>query len=154
MFRNAELAQQAATISALSKDISEVLSDIELDYRIKPDMRVAYHATCSLQFGQRVRFIPKKLLKAASFTVLEPANSHTCCGSAGTYNLLQSEISNQLKERKVETLERCKPDVIVAGNIGCMMQIGSGTGVPVVHTVELLDWVTGGPMPRALEGLR
>jgi glycolate oxidase iron-sulfur subunit len=150
MFRNAALAEQAATISALAKDISEVLSDIELDHRVKPDLRVAYHATCSLQFGQRVRFVPKKLLKAAGFTVLEPRDSHTCCGSAGTYNLLQTEISSQLKERKVKTLELCKPDVIVAGNIGCMMQISSGTEVPVVHTVELLDWVTGGPKPHAL----
>jgi len=150
MFRNTELAEQAATISALAKDISEVLSEIKLDHKMKPDLRVAYHATCSLQYGQRVRFVPKKLLKAAGFTVLEPRDSHTCCGSAGTYNLLQTEISNQLKERKVKTLELCKPDVVAAGNIGCMMQIGSGTEVPVVHTVELLDWVTGGPKPHAL----
>jgi glycolate oxidase iron-sulfur subunit len=84
------------------------------------------------------------------FTVVEPADSHLCCGSAGTYNLLQPEISAQLKARKVETLEAKNPDVIAAGNIGCMMQIGSGTGVPVVHTVELLDWALGGPKPRAL----
>lgn len=153
MFRNDELANEAATISALAKDISEVLSDIELDHKVTPGLRVAYHATCSLQFGQRIRFAPKKLLKAAGFTVLEPRDSHTCCGSAGTYNLLQPEISSQLKERKVSALEQNAPDAIVAGNIGCMMQIGSGTAVPVVHTVELLDWVTGGPVPRALEGV-
>ncbi len=152
MFRNDELAEEAATISALAKDISEVLSDIELDHKVTPELRVAYHATCSLQFGQRIRFAPRKLLKAAGFTVLEPINSHTCCGSAGTYSLLQPEISGQLKERKVKTLEADAPDVIAAGNIGCMTQIGSGTEVPVVHTVELLDWVTGGPIPTALEG--
>jgi len=153
MFRDAELAEQAASISALAKDISEVLAEIKLDHKIKPDLRVAYHATCSLQFGQRVRFVPKKLLKAAGFTVLEPRDSHTCCGSAGTYNLLQTDISSKLKDRKVETLESCKPDVITAGNIGCMMQIGSATGIPVAHTVELLDWVTGGPIPPVLEGV-
>lgn len=153
MLRNEGLAEEAVTISKLAKDISEVLSDIELDYRVAPDLRVAYHATCSLQFGQRIRFTPKKLLKAAGFTVLEPRDSHTCCGSAGTYNLMQPEISDQLKERKVRTLEQTTPDAIAAGNIGCMVQIGSATGVPVVHTVQLLDWVTGGPIPRALTGV-
>lgn len=152
MFRNEELAEDAATISRLAKDISEVLSDFELDHRVRPDMRVAYHATCSLQFGQRIRFTPKKLLRAAGFTVLEPKDPHACCGSAGTFNLLQPEISDQLKKRKIKALEWGAPDAITMGNIGCMMQIGSGTEVPVVHTVELLDWVTGGPMPRALEG--
>ncbi|HHJ36733.1 MAG TPA: glycolate oxidase subunit GlcF [Gammaproteobacteria bacterium] len=151
IFRNDVLSEQAATISALTKDISEVLSDIELDFKIKPDLRVAYHATCSLQFGQRVRFVPKKLLKSAGFAIVEPRESHTCCGSAGTYNMLQSEISSRLKEQKVATLESIRPDVIAAGNIGCMIQIGSGTKVPVVHTVELLDWVTGGPIPHVLE---
>lgn len=153
MFRNEALADQAATISALAKDISEILEDIQLEHKITPDLRVAYHATCSLQFGQRVRFVPKKLLKAAGFMVVEPKNSHTCCGSAGTYSLLQSEISNQLKASKVEALESRAPEVIAAGNIGCMVQISSGTKVPVVHTVELLDWVTGGPVPRALKGI-
>ena len=82
--------------------------------------------------------------------MLEPLDSHLCCGSAGTYNLMQPEISGKLKDRKVKTLEAKKPDVIAAGNIGCMMQIGSGTDIPVLHTVELLDWATGGPVPRAL----
>lgn len=153
MFRNEELAKEAATISALAKDISEVLSDIELDYKITPDLRVAYHATCSLQFGQRIRYTPRKLLKAAGFTVLEPNDSHLCCGSAGIYHLMQPDISTQLKERKISMLEAGRPNVIAAGNIGCMIQIGSGASVPVVHTVELLDWATGGPMPRALGGV-
>ena len=90
------------------------------------------------------------MLKAAGFTVLEPADAHLCCGSAGTYNLMQPEISAELKNRKVATLEALTPDVISAGNIGCMMQIGNGTGIPVVHTAELLDWATGGPRPRNL----
>ena len=153
MFRNDALAEDAVKISSLAKDISELLSKIELDNKLKPDMRVAYHATCSLQYGQRVRFAPKKLLKKAGFTVIESRDAHTCCGSAGTYNLLQPEVSLQLKERKVKALQEGRPDAIAAGNIGCMVQIGSGTELPVVHTVELLDWVTGGPVPRALEGL-
>lgn len=153
-FRNDEFAEDAATIAALAKDISEVLSDIELDNKISSDLRVAYHATCSLQFGQRIRFAPKKLLKAAGFTVLEPKESHTCCGSAATYSMLQPEISGKLKQNKVMALKAVKPDVIAAGNIGCITQISSGTDIPVVHTVELLDWVTGGPMPRVLQNVK
>ena len=112
--------------------------------------RVAYHAACSLQHGQKIKTHPKNLLKAAGFEVVEPADSHLCCGSAGTYNLMQPEISGQLKERKVRTLEAKQPEIIAAGNIGCMMQIGSGTDIPVVHTVELLDWASGGPVPPKL----
>ena len=150
-FRNDELAEEAAIIAALAKDVSEVLSEIELDNKITPDLRVAYHATCSLQFGQRIRFAPKKLLKTAGFTILEPKESHTCCGSAATYSILQPEISGKLKQNKVMSLEVVKPDVIAAGNIGCITQISSGTDIPVVHTIELLDWVTGGPIPRVLQ---
>ncbi|MEW8691824.1 MAG: glycolate oxidase subunit GlcF [Candidatus Thiodiazotropha endolucinida] len=150
MFRNDPLAQQAATIAGLAKDVTEVLSGIELNYLIKPGLRISYHATCSLQFGQRIRFTPRKLLKSAGFTVLEPRDSHTCCGAAGTYNLLQPEISRQLKESKLKELEAGSPAAIAAGNIGCMMHLASSTEIPVVHTVELLDWVTGGPVPRSL----
>jgi glycolate oxidase iron-sulfur subunit len=113
-------------------------------------LRVAYHAACSLQHGQQIKAHPKTLLKRAGFEVVEPADSHLCCGSAGTYNLMQPEISAELKARKVQTLEAKAPQVIATGNIGCMMQIGAGTEVPVVHTVELLDWATGGPRPAAL----
>ena len=113
-------------------------------------IKVAYHAACSLQHGQQVKTHPKTLLKAFGFDVVEPQDAHLCCGSAGTYNLLQPEISTALKERKVKTLMATKPDVIAAGNIGCMMQIGSAAEVPVVHTVELLDWATGGPVPAAV----
>ncbi|MFZ9199837.1 MAG: glycolate oxidase subunit GlcF [Paracoccaceae bacterium] len=142
--------EEAATVSGLAMDISELLVKIGLPEGTPKGLRVAYHAACSLQHGQQVKTAPKDLLRRVGFTVVEPADSHLCCGSAGTYNLLQPEISAQLKARKVETLQAKSPDVIAAGNIGCMMQIGSGTGVPVVHTVELLDWALGGPKPRAL----
>ncbi|WP_028029259.1 glycolate oxidase subunit GlcF [Gemmobacter nectariphilus] len=151
MFRtDPELAQDAATVAGMALDISELLVKLGIPEGAAKGLRVAYHAACSLQHGQQVKTAPKDLLKRAGFEVVEPADSHLCCGSAGTYNLLQPEISAQLKARKVATLEARQPDIIAAGNIGCMMQIGSGTGVPVVHTVELLDWATGGPKPRAL----
>jgi glycolate oxidase iron-sulfur subunit len=150
MFRNEPLAAEAAEISSMTCDVSELLARLQPSARAPEPLTIAYHAACSLQHGQQVKTAPKDLLKAAGFTVVEPADSHLCCGSAGTYNLMQPEISAQLKDRKVKTLEARKPDVIAAGNIGCMMQIGSGTGVPVVHTVELIDWATGGPRPRAL----
>lgn len=142
---------EAAEVAALALDISELLVKLGLPQGAPKGLRVAYHAACSLQHGQQVKTAPKDLLKRAGFTVVEPADSHLCCGSAGTYNLLQPEISAELKRRKVATLEAKAPEVIAAGNIGCMMQIGSGTGIPVVHTVELLDWATGGPKPRALK---
>ena len=153
MFRNDALAEDAATVASLAKDVSEVLTRIGLPQGAPKGLRVAYHAACSLQHGQQIKTAPKDLLQRAGFEVVEPADSHLCCGSAGTYNLLQPEISAQLKRRKVQTLEAKAPQVIAAGNIGCMMQIGSGTAVPVVHTVELLDWATGGPKPRALAEL-
>jgi glycolate oxidase iron-sulfur subunit len=149
MFRNDPLAADAAKVSDLAVDISEVLMKLALP---KADMqlRVAYHAACSLQHGQQIKTYPKDLLKMVGFEVVEPADSHLCCGSAGTYNLLQPEISKELKTRKIETLEAKNPQVIAAGNIGCMIQIGSGTDLPIVHTVELLDWATGGPKPRGM----
>ena len=152
MFAQHPLAEDAARVAGIAMDISELLMQLDIpDTADSQDLRVAYHAACSLQHGQKIKTHPKTLLKKAGFDVVEPADSHLCCGSAGTYNLMQPEISGQLKERKVRTLEAKSPDVIAAGNIGCMMQIGSGTDVPIVHTVELLDWATGGPKPRALE---
>ena len=156
MFRDDALAADAARVSAIAKDVSEVLIDLIDEASVAEartlhgGMKVAYHAACSLQHGQQIKTHPKTLLKAAGFDVVEPADSHLCCGSAGTYNLMQPEISKQLKARKVKTLEAKQPDIIAAGNIGCMMQIGSGTDIPIVHTVELLDWATGGPKPTAL----
>jgi glycolate oxidase iron-sulfur subunit len=153
MFRNDPMAQDAARVSGLAMDVSELLAKLGLPEGAPKRLRVAYHAACSLQHGQQVKTAPKDLLKRAGFEVVEPRDSHLCCGSAGTYNLMQPEISKELKARKVSTLEEKAPDVIAAGNIGCMMQIGSGTEVPVVHTVELLDWATGGPQPRQLSGI-
>lgn len=151
MFRNDPLAGDAARVAKLARDVTEVMADLGLkDAGHAEPLRVGYHAACSLQHGQQIRATPKELLTQAGFTVLEPRDSHICCGSAGTYNLMQPEISGELKTRKIETLEALEPQVISAGNIGCMMQIGSGTAVPVVHTAELLDWATGGARPRGL----
>ena len=152
MFRNEPLAEDAARVSGIAMDVSELLSQLEIPEGAEKGLTVAYHAACSLQHGQQIKAAPKTLLKRAGFAVVEPADSHLCCGSAGTYNLMQPEISGQLKARKLRTLEAKSPDIIAAGNIGCMMQIGSGTEVPVVHSVELLDWATGGPKPAALGG--
>lgn len=151
MFRNDPLAEDAARVSSLAMDISELLMQLDLPEGTDKELTVAYHAACSLQHGQQIKTHPKTLLKRAGFKIVEPADPHLCCGSAGTYNLMQPEISAELKARKVKTLEARNPDLIAAGNIGCMMQIGSATGLPIVHTVELLDWATGGPKPRAME---
>ncbi len=150
MFREHALASEAGAVAAIAMDVSEVLMKLDMPEGAPKDLTVAYHAACSLQHGQQIKTFPKDLLRRAGFTVAEPADSHLCCGSAGTYNLMQPDISKQLKARKITTLEAVSPDVIAAGNIGCMMQIGGGTEVPVVHTVELLDWATGGPPPPAL----
>tara|TARA_B110000908_G_C10195967_1_gene422908 strand:- start:778 stop:1452 length:675 start_codon:yes stop_codon:yes gene_type:complete len=166
MFRNDPLAADAARVAGIARDVSEVLVEltngeweaapewVEVTKTPRPaeGMVVAYHAACSLQHGQQIKTHPKTLLKKAGFTIVEPKDSHLCCGSAGTYNLMQPEISQQLKKRKVQTLEAKNPDVIAAGNIGCMMQIGSASKVPIVHSVELLDWAWGGPKPPALDG--
>ena len=151
MFKHDPLAKDAAHIASIAKDITEIIGDIGLKTPIYGEpLRVAYHAACSLQHGQQIRLTPKDLLKSAGFEVVEPRDSHICCGSAGTYNLLQPDISASLKANKVAHLEATAPQVISAGNIGCMMQIGSKTQIPIVHTVELLDWATGGPKPRSL----
>lgn len=151
MFRDTDHAEDARTVSDLAKDISEVLVDLEFPDCPSRDTVVAYHAACSLQHGQKIKSHPKDLLKRAGYKVAEPHDSHLCCGSAGTYNLMQPEISAELKERKVRTLEAVNPDIIAAGNIGCMMQIGSASQVPIAHTVELLDWATGGPRPASFD---
>ncbi|WP_340110184.1 glycolate oxidase subunit GlcF [Pikeienuella sp. HZG-20] len=152
MFRtDPAYAEKAARVSALARDISEVLVKLDVSpVGDAPALRVAYHSACSLQHGQQVTQEPKTLLRSAGFEVVEPAEGHLCCGSAGTYNLMQPDISAELKARKTKNLAATRPDVIAAGNIGCMMQIGSGMEIPVVHTVELLDWATGGPKPPAL----
>ncbi|CCF22276.1 Glycolate oxidase subunit GlcF, (4Fe-4S) protein (plasmid) [Pseudorhizobium banfieldiae] len=151
IFRNSDMAADAARVSALAMDITEFLTTLDLHEAKAEPLRVAYHAACSLQHGQKVTADPKQLLTRAGFQVLSPKDPHLCCGSAGTYNLLQPKIANELKSRKVRALMATHPDVISAGNIGCMMQIGSAAGVPVVHTVQLLDWAYGGPKPAALD---
>ncbi|MGJ5178790.1 glycolate oxidase subunit GlcF [Bradyrhizobium oligotrophicum] len=143
-----QFAASAATVSAMAKDISEYLAGLELNTSAaRDDIVVAYHSACSLQHGQKITSIPKELLSKFGFVVKDIPESHLCCGSAGTYNILQPDIAMKLRDRKVANIATVKPDVIAAGNIGCMMQIASGTSTPVVHTVELLDWATGGPRP-------
>lgn len=151
MFRLDTLADDAGKIADIAMDISELLVKLDVPKGDDKGIQVAYHAACSLQHGQQIKTFPKDLLRRAGFSVLEPADPHLCCGSAGTYNLMQPDISAQLKTRKIKSLEAQSPDIIAAGNIGCMMQIGSGTDVPIVHTVELIDWATGGPKPPALD---
>ena len=148
--RGGAVARRAEQIAALAKDISEFLA--QLGYaptRAPPGLTVAYHSACSLQHGQQVTAEPKALLQKAGFTVVEPHEPHICCGSAGTYNLLQPEIAGRLRDRKLANLRATRPDLIAAGNIGCITQL-SGGGLPTVHTVELLDWMAGGPPPAVL----
>ncbi|MGY8959426.1 MAG: glycolate oxidase subunit GlcF [Alphaproteobacteria bacterium] len=152
MFReDAARAKDAARVSAKAMDISEYLETLDLPlHGATQDISVAYHAACSLQHGQKITTAPKGLLKRAGFDVRDVAEGHLCCGSAGTYNLLQPELATRLRDRKVENIDKTGADVVAAGNIGCIMQIASGVGKPVLHTVELLDWATGGPLPKAL----
>ena len=144
-----DFAGAAATVSGLAKDITEYIGGIDL----KPtqpqpsDLVIAYHSACSLQHGQKITQAPKELLSKNGFVVKDVPESHLCCGSAGTYNILQPDIANRLRDRKVANIAMVKPDMIAAGNIGCMVQIAGGTSVPVVHTIELLDWATGGLRP-------
>ncbi|MBR0873957.1 glycolate oxidase subunit GlcF [Bradyrhizobium tropiciagri] len=141
-------AEPAKRISALAKDITEYLSNLELaPSTLSDDVTVAYHSACSLQHGQKISQLPKELLSKNGFVVKDVPESHLCCGSAGTYNILQPDIASRLRDRKVANIALVKPDMIAAGNIGCMVQIAGGTSVPVVHTIELLDWATGGPRP-------
>jgi glycolate oxidase iron-sulfur subunit len=143
-----DFAAAAARVSALTKDITEYVSGIELQpTRQNRDIVVAYHSACSLQHGQKITQAPKELLSKNGFVVKDVPESHLCCGSAGTYNILQPDIAKRLRDRKVANIAMVGPDMIAAGNIGCMVQIASGTSVPVVHTVELLDWATGGSRP-------
>ncbi len=145
------LAEQASRIAALACDITEFLSGIEMEpAKVTSPLKVAYHSACSLQHGQQIREEPKALLRGAGFEVTDIPESHICCGSAGTYNLLQPELSAKLKARKIGNIAKTAPDLVAAGNIGCIAQIASGMELPVVHTVELLDWATGGPKPAAL----
>jgi glycolate oxidase iron-sulfur subunit len=144
-----DFAAAAATVSGLAKDITEYIGGIDLKpVQSQPsDLVIAYHSACSLQHGQKITGLPKELLSKNGFVVKDVPESHLCCGSAGTYNILQPDIANRLRDRKVANIAMVKPDMIAAGNIGCMVQIAGGTSVPVVHTIELLDWATGGHRP-------
>ncbi len=144
-------AESAARIAALAKDLSEFAAALGLKPPIvATGQRVAYHAACSLQHGQQIRDEPKRLLAAAGFAVLDVPEGHLCCGSAGTYNMLQPKLAGALRARKLANIARTGAELIATGNLGCIVQLEGGAGVPVVHTAELLDWATGGPRPAAL----
>jgi glycolate oxidase iron-sulfur subunit len=143
-----DYAAPAARVSGLAKDITEYVASLDLPApQRSSDLVIAYHSACSLQHGQKITRLPKDLLSKNGFVVKDIPESHLCCGSAGTYNILQPDIANSLRDRKVANIASVKPDMIATGNIGCMVQIAGGTSVPVVHTIELLDWATGGPRP-------
>ena len=148
------LAEPAKQVSDLAQDIAEFIDRIGLPPVVDhPGLSVAYHAACTLQHGQKITVAPKRLLVAAGFAVRDIPEGHLCCGSAGTYNILQSEIASRLLERKLENIDRTGADLIAAGNIGCLTQIASGSQRPIVHTIELLDWATGGPRPGGMADL-
>jgi glycolate oxidase iron-sulfur subunit len=149
-------AEKAARIAGLARDVSEVASSLGLQRSAREAgqiLRVAYHSACSLQHGQRIHGEPKALLAQAGFEVVDVPEGHLCCGSAGTYNLLQPELAAALRDRKLANIALTSADLVAAGNIGCITQLAVGLPVPVVHTVELLDWATGGPPPRALSAI-
>jgi glycolate oxidase iron-sulfur subunit len=145
-------AEKAARIAAKAKDVTELLTEVGLpETAVGEGMRVTYHSACSMQHGQKIKSLPQALLRKAGFTVSDVPEGHLCCGSAGTYNMLQPQLATRLRDRKVANIAKTRPEVIAAGNLGCITQIASGTEVPIVHTVELLDWATGGPKPDALD---
>jgi glycolate oxidase iron-sulfur subunit len=145
-------AEKAAKVSALARDVTEYLSTIELKSDRQIRLSVAYHSACSMQHGQKITQPPKKLLAGMGFEVREVPEGHLCCGSAGTYNMLQPEIAVRLRERKAANVRSTGAGVVATGNVGCMVQIGASLEWPILHTVELLDWATGGPKPDALDG--
>ncbi|MFN4141947.1 glycolate oxidase subunit GlcF [Aestuariivirga sp.] len=142
-------AEKAKAIAEKAKDVTEFLAAQNLPEGAG-GLRLAYHSACSMQHGQKIRAEPLKLLRRAGFSVMEVPEGHLCCGSAGTYNILQPEIARNLRDRKVANIESLQPQAIATGNIGCMTQIGSGTAIPILHTIELLDWAYGGPRPEKL----
>jgi glycolate oxidase iron-sulfur subunit len=141
-------AEKAARVSALARDVTEYLHTLDLPFAEPKRLVVAYHSACSMQHGQKVTQEPKMLLRRAGFALRDIPEGHICCGSAGTYNILQPELAAGLRKRKAANIERVKPDIVATGNIGCITQIALGTAIPIVHTVELLDWACGGPRPQ------
>ena len=151
---DSQYAERAARIAAITRDVTEFLGTYDMGPPKRwSSLRVAYHSACSMQHGQRIIDDPRKLLRNAGFTVVEIPEGHICCGSAGTYNILQPAIAGQLRERKVANIRSVRPDVVATGNIGCISQLAIGMDIPIAHTVELLDWAYGGPVPRGLEAL-
>ena len=147
---DAAYAEKAARVSALAKDITEYLGQLEWAPAVEPKLTIAYHSACSMQHGQKITDLPKNLLRKAGFTVKDIPESHICCGSAGTYNIMQPELAGRLRERKQANIARLKVAAVAAGNIGCIAQLAQNGPAPVVHTVELLDWACGGPRPADL----
>ena len=153
--RDRGYAERAAYVSGLARDITEFIHEIGLmPPMMWTGLRIAYHAACSLQHGQKLDALPLSLLEQAGYNILNIPEGHLCCGSAGTYNLLEPELSGQLRQRKLGNIAKVAPDVIVTANVGCMMQLQQGTSAPFVHTIEMLDWATGGPAPEALGALK
>jgi glycolate oxidase iron-sulfur subunit len=157
MFRDdPAYADKAARVSAITRDVTEYLASLHpLPVVRQTGDVVAYHSACSMQHGQKITDLPKRLLRDVGFAVKDVPEGHICCGSAGVYNILQPELAGQLRERKVRNIERTRPAIIATGNIGCITQIAKGLAdkgspVPILHTVELIDWATGGPMPEIL----
>ena len=147
-------AERAASISGMTRDVTELLASYDMGPPKRwSSLRVAYHSACSMQHGQRVIDEPRKLLRNAGFSVVEVPEGHLCCGSAGTYNILQPDIARELRDRKAENIRSVRPDVVATGNIGCITQLAGGMVIPIAHTIELLDWAYGGPVPRGLEAL-
>ena len=150
--------KKAKKISELTKDIAEYLDEkVKLNFIVKSasakKYKIAYHSACSMQHGQKIHKEPISLIKKTGNEVLEIADGHICCGSAGTYNLLQSDIAKKLLKNKIENIKKIKPQIISTGNVGCIMQIANGTKIPILHTVEIIDWYTGGPKPKILSSL-
>jgi glycolate oxidase iron-sulfur subunit len=150
-----ELRKKAKIVSSLAKDVTEYLGkNIKLNYMKKDKkFKIAYHSACSMQHGQKIHQQPMDLLKKTGNEIVEIPDGHLCCGSAGTYNLLQDEMAAELLKRKVSNIDKVKPDFISTGNIGCMTQISSGTQIPIVHTIEILNWYTGGEKPKTINVL-
>ena len=157
LFQNDASHTNAATVANLAKDISEFVYLFAEKLPIRnvklPPLRITYHSACSLRHGQRITMEPLEILKATGLSIAEPKESHICCGSAGTYNIFQSDLAEQLKNRKVKNIMATSPDVIVTGNLGCQQQLQKATGIPMIHTIELLNWATGGTCPKSLQNI-
>jgi glycolate oxidase iron-sulfur subunit len=147
------LAEKAATVSARVRDVTEILIELGLpESRHAERLEVAYHSACSMQHGQKLERAPRSLLEAAGFAVTEIPEGHLCCGSAGTYNVLQPRLATRLRDRKLANIARTDARIVATGNVGCITQLTAAATIPVLHTVELLDWATGGPRPAVLDG--